>query len=438
MAQLLQGSFGIAVLILIAWLLSENRRAISYRVLIGGLGLQLALAGLLLGVPEARSLFIAINAVVEGIQKATDAGAGFVFGYLGGGPAPFEIVEPSNRFILAFRALPLVLVIGALSALLFHWRVLPLVVNALAWLLRRSLGVSGALGLGTAANIFMGMVEAPLLIRPYLKAMSRGELFALMVTGMATIAGTVMMLYASLLGDSIPNALGHLLTASLISAPAALAVAELMVPMQFHGKAIANAEDNAEANTDPPPVGAPDVPATGLESRYGSTLDAITRGTLEAVPLLLNIIALLIVMVALVTLANELLAFLPQVGGQSLQLERMLGWLFAPLVWLIGIPWQEATTAGALMGTKTVLNELLAFVALAELPPGALSERSRLIMTYALCGFANLGSLGIMLGGLGSLVPERRAEIAALGLKSIFAGTLATLMTGAVAGFLIG
>ncbi|NBC47927.1 MAG: nucleoside:proton symporter [Gammaproteobacteria bacterium] len=434
MAQLLQGSFGIAVLILIAWLLSENRRAISYRVLIGGLGLQLALAGLLLGVPEARSLFIAINAVVEGIQKATDAGAGFVFGYLGGGPAPFEIVEPSNRFILAFRALPLVLVIGALSALLFHWRVLPLAVNALAWLLRRSLGVSGALGLGTAANIFMGMVEAPLLIRPYLKAMSRGELFALMVTGMATIAGTVMMLYASLLADSIPNALGHLLTASLISAPAALAIAELMVPMQFHGKAIAN----AGANTDRPPVGAPDVPATGLESRYGSAMDAITGGTLEAVPLLLNIIALLIVMVALVTLANELLAFLPQVGGQSLQLERMLGWLFAPLVWLIGIPWQEATTAGALMGTKTVLNELLAFMALSDLSPDALSERSRLIMTYALCGFANLGSLGIMLGGLGSLVPERRAEIAALGLKSIFAGTLATLMTGAVAGFLIG
>lgn len=415
--QVLQATLGIAVLMLIAWLFSEDRRNISLRVVIGGLGLQLALAALLLGVPQTRGIFIAINGVVEGLQRATDAGTGFVFGYLGGGQAPFEIVEPSNGFVLAFRALPLILVIGALSALLFHWRVLPLVVKAFAWLLRRTLGVGGALGLGTAANIFMGMVEAPLVVKPYLRAMTRGELFALMVTGMATIAGTVMILYASLLSQAIPNALGHILTASLVSAPAALLLAEMLVPARYEARK--------------------DVAEPAIEIQSESAMDAITRGTLDALPLLLNIIALLIVMVALVTLANELLGFLPAVGDAPLTLERMLGWLFAPVVWLIGIPWQEATTAGALMGTKTVLNELLAYIALADLPADALSERSRLIMTYALCGFANLGSLGIMLGGLGSLVPERRSEIVALGLKSIFAGTLATLMTGAIAGLLL-
>jgi CNT family concentrative nucleoside transporter len=417
-AQLLQGMFGILVLMLFAWLLSEDRRRISKRVVIGGLALQIALAALLLGIPQSRGLFIAINGLVEGLQQATNAGTGFDFGYLGGGKPPFEIVEPGNGFILAFSALPLILVIGALSALLFYWRLLPLLVNAFAWLLRRTLGIGGALGLGTAANIFMGMIEAPLLVKPYLKAMSRGELFALMVTGMATIAGTVMILYATLISGAVPNALGHILTASLISAPAALMLAEILVP--FHADRSASLE----------PVPQIDSPATGA-------MDAITRGTLDAIPLLLNIIAMLIVMVALVTLANELLAFLPPVAGEPLTLERMLGWLFAPVVWLIGIPWQEATTAGALMGTKTVLNELLAYLALADLPAGALSERSELIMTYALCGFANLGSLGILLGGLGSMVPERRAEIAALGFKSIFAGTLTTLMTGAVAGLLL-
>lgn len=416
--QVLHGTLGITALMLIAWLFSEDRRSISVRIVLGGLGLQLALAALLLGVPQARSIFIAINGVVEGLQLATDAGTGFVFGYLGGGDPPFEMVEPTQGFILAFRALPLILVIGALSALLFHWRILPVVVSGFAWLLRRTLGVGGALGLGTAANIFMGMVESPLVIKPYLRAMSRGELFALMVTGMATIAGTVMILYASLLSHSIPNALGHILSASLISAPAALLIAEILVPTRYQAQPAAGR-------------------APEIEIRSESAMDAITRGTLDALPLLLNIIALLIVMVALVTLANELLAFLPPLEGAPLTLERMLGWLFAPVVWLIGIPWQESTTAGALMGTKTILNELLAYIALADLPADALSERSRLIMTYALCGFANLGSLGIMLGGLGSLVPERRPEIVALGLRSIFAGTLATLMTGAMAGILI-
>jgi len=310
----------------------------------------------------------------------------------------------------------LLLVIGALSALMFHWRILPPLVRGFAWLLHKTLGQGGALGLGAAANVFVGMTEAPLLIRPYLRDMPRSSLFALMTTGMATIAGTVMVLYATFLNGVITDAMGHILTASLVSAPAALMVAGIMVP----------ASDDAATDE-----------AIDLQSRYRGSIDAITRGTIEAIPLFLNIIAMLIVFVALVTLANLLLGSLPHSGGEPLTLQRVLGWVMAPLMWVIGIPWAEATVAGSLMGIKTVLNELLAYIELAALPKETLSERSRLIVTYALCGFANLGSLGIMLGGLGAMVPERRAEITALGMKSILAGTLATLMTGAVVGMIL-
>jgi len=278
------------------------------------------------------------------------------------------------------------------------------------------LGIGGALGLGAAANVFVGMVEAPLLIRPYLATMPRSALFGLMTCGMATIAGTMMVLYASILGPVIPGALGHILTASLISAPAALMVAGILVPY------------TAERIEDEHPK---------LEHKYDGAMDAITRGTLDAIPLFLNIIALLIVLVALVTIANQLLGLFPEVLGAPLSLQRILGWAMAPIMWLIGIPWAEAQTAGALMGIKTVLNELLAYLKLAELPKEDLSERSRLITTYALCGFANFGSLGIMIGGLGAMAPERRGEIVAMGMKSILSGTLATLMTGAVVGMLL-
>ncbi len=413
------GALGIGTLLACAWLLSEDRRAVSSRLVLGGLMLQLALAVLLLKLPAAQQVFVGINQLVLALNRATEAGTSFVFGHLGGGAAPYEVAYPENSFVLAFRALPLLLVISALSALLFHWRVLPVVVRAFAWLLKRGLGVGGALGLGAAANVFVGMVEAPLLIKPYLASMSRGALFALMTTGMATIAGTVMVLYATLIGTAVPNALGHILTASLVNAPAALVIAGILVPPRRGGQGDSG---------DELPQLAPD---------HAGAMDAITRGTLEAIPLLLNIIAMLIVMVALVSLGNELLALLPQVNGAPLTLERLLGWVFAPVVWLIGIPWQEASTAGQLMGIKTMLNELLAYLQLARLPTDALSERSRLIMTYALCGFANFGSLGIMIGGLGALAPARRAEVAALGLRSILAGTLATLMTGALVGAII-
>jgi CNT family concentrative nucleoside transporter len=339
-----------------------------------------------------------------------------VFGHLGGGDAPYETAFPENSFVLAFRALPLVLVIGALSSLLFHWRVLPMLVRGMAWVLRRTLGIGGALGLGAAANVFIGMVESPLLIKPYLQQMSRSALFALMTTGMATIAGTVMVLYATLIGDAVPDAMGHILTASMINAPGALIIAGILIPQA----AIEGVEQ------------IPDI-----DRQSGSAIDAITRGTLDAIPLVLNIIAMLIVMVALVSIVNGLLGLLPAPGGAPLTLQQLFGWVFAPVVWLIGIPWQEAVTAGQLMGIKTALNELLAYLELASIPADALSERSRLMMTYALCGFANFGSLGIMIGGLGAMAPARRTEIVALGLRSILAGTIATLMTAALVGALL-
>jgi len=308
-----------------------------------------------------------------------------------------------------------VLVISALSALLFHWRLMPLVVHAFAWLLRRTLGVGGAVGVSAAANVFVGMVEAPLVVAPYLARLSRGELFIVMNCGMATIAGTVLVLYATFVASVVPDALVHLLVASFVATPVAIVVAALMVPA---------------------PLGDRDV--IRLERQDANAVAAVTRGTLEGLQLLLNIVAMLIVFVALVALANAALGLLPTVGGQPLSLERVLGWIFAPLAWLIGVPLQEAVVAGILLGKKTVLNEFIAYLELARLPADQLSPRSRLLLTYALCGFANFGSLGIMLGGLDALLPQqRRAELAELGMKSVLAGLLSTCLTAALVGLLL-
>jgi concentrative nucleoside transporter, CNT family len=412
----MQGWLGIVLLLGVAWLVSEDRRGMRPRMLLVGLLLQFGLAAALLWLPFFKTLFIGLNELILALDRATAAGTAFVFGYLGGAALPFPEAYPGASFVLAFRALPLVLVVSALSALLFHWRILPLLVRAFSWLLSRTLQVGGAVGVGAAANIFIGMVEAPLLVRPYLRQMSRGELFIVMTCGMSTIAGTVLVLYAVILRDVIPDPLGHILTASLISAPAAIVIAQLMIPP-------------GEGCT-----GGDVAPFSGCSS----AMDAITHGTMEGLKLLLNIVAMLVVLVALVHLLNQGLALLPGPGGAPLTLQRMLGWLMAPVAWLIGVPWREAQVAGSLLGTKTMINEFVAYLDLAALPEGALGERSRLIMSYALCGFANFGSLGIMIGGLGAMVPERREEIVTLGLKSILAGTLATCMTGAVVGILLG
>lgn len=410
-----QSFLGILVFVAVAWALSEKRSAAPWRTVIIGIGLQFFLAGALLWLPPFKQLFVWLNSLLLILEQATKVVTAFIFGYLGGAPLPFAETAPGSSFVLAFRALPLILVVSALSAVLFYWRVLPRVVQAFAWILGKTLRIGGALGVGAAANIFVGMVEAPLFIRPYLKSMTRSELFALMTTGMATIAGTMMVLYANVLSPVLPDSMGHILTASIISAPAAILVALVMVP--------------------------PEHAATGGDlvppQQARSSMDAVTQGTLQGMQLLINVIAMLLVMVALVSLENLFLGLFPELSGEPISLQRILGWLLAPVAWLMGIPWHEAATAGALIGTKTILNEFLAYLDLAKLPTDALSSRSRLILTYALCGFANFGSLGIMIGGLGTMAPERRAEIVALGLKSLVAGTLATCMTGAVIGLVM-
>jgi len=411
----MRGLLGIAAILLFAWVLSEDRFRVPWRVVAVGVALQFGLALLFLKFPPAASVFLLLNQAVEALQKATEAGTGFVFGYLGGGELPFAETKTGATYIFAFRALPLVLVISALATLLFYWGVLQRIVQAFAWVLRRTVGVGGPLGLGAAVHIFVGHIEAPLLIRPYLLRLSRGELFALMSCGMAGIAGTVMVLYASLLGPIIPDALGNILIAAVISTPAALALAALMVPFR-PDPAVA-----AELAIDDPPV---------------SSLDAIAKGTRDGIVFLLNIVAMLIVLVALVSLVNSALGLLPAVEGEPITLQRLFAYAFRPIMWLIGIPGEDTAAAATLMGTKTVLNEFVAYVDLAHLPPEAMSQRSRLIMTYALCGFANFGSLGIMIGGMGAMVPERRPEIVSLGLRSILSGTLATCMSGAVVGLL--
>ena len=399
---------GLSLLVALCWALSEDRAGVRWRVVAAGLALQLVLAALLLLMPWLREAVFALNGPLQALERATQAGTAFVFGYLAGGPAPFEQSNPAAGFVLAFRALPLVLVVSALSALLFHWRILPAIVRAFGWVLHKTMGVGGAVGLSAAANVFVGMVEAPLVVRPYLAALSRSELFMVMVCGMATIAGTVMALYAAMLATGVPDAIGHILIASIVATPAAIVVAALMVPGPSTGEA--------------------DV---RIERTDANSMEAITRGTLEGLQLLLQIVALLIVLVALVHLANMALALLPL--AQPLTLQRIFGWLFAPLAWAAGVPWAESQAAGALLGTKTVLNEFIAYVDLAATPPEALSARSKLLMTYALCGFANFGSAGILIGGMGAMVPERRGEIVALGMKSIVAGTIATCMTAATA-----
>ncbi len=411
----MRGLFGIAVLLLFAWLLSENRFCVPLRVVAAGVTLQFALALVFRKFHPAAALFLLLDDGVEALQKASEAGTGFVFGYLGGGPLPFAETNPGASFILAFRALPVVLVLSALASLLFYWGVLQRIVQGFAWVLRRAAGIGGPLGLGAAVHIFVGHIEGPLLIRPYLARMQRGELFALMSCGMAGIAGTVMVLYAELLGPVIPNALGNILIASVLSTPAALAVAALMVP--FHP----DPAGEARLEIADPPAGA---------------MDAIAKGTRDGVVFLANIVAMLVVLVALVALANSLLGLLPAWGGQPLTLQRLFAYGFRPVVWLIGVPADQVSTAAGLMGTKTVLNEFIAYIDMAKLPPHALDPQARLIMTYAMCGFANFGSLGILIGGMGAMVPERRHEIVSLGLRSILSGTIATCMSGAVVGLL--
>jgi concentrative nucleoside transporter, CNT family len=414
--QNLQSGTGVLAILALAWLISENRRAVPWRPVGIGLGVTFVLALVMLKVPQVKIAFEWINDAVDAIASATRAGTAFVFGYVGGGTLPFELKVPGAEFILGFQALPVVLVMSVLSSLLFYWRIMPPIVRGFSWALERTLDVGGAVGLSTAANIFVGQVEAPLFIRPYLAKLSRSEMFVVMTGGMAGIAGTVFVLYATILVHAIPDAAGHIVVCSVLGAPAAILISLIMVP------------DLSEKHTGG---------AFGdVEQVAGSTMDAIVKGTSSGLELLLNIVAMLIVFVALVHLANAILGLFPDMLGAPLTLQRALGWIMAPVCWLMGIPWSQAVTAGGLMGIKTILNELVAYLQLAALPDGVLDPRSRLIMLYAMCGFANFGSLGIMIAGLATMCPEKRDEVVSLGLKSIVSGTLTTCLLGAIVGVL--
>jgi concentrative nucleoside transporter, CNT family len=386
----LQSLLGVFALLGLAWLISENRAAVAWRQAAIGLVATFVTALVLLKLPGAARAFAAINDAVDAIAAASRAGTSFVFGYLGGGQLPYELKVPGAEFVLALQALPIVLVMSVLTTLLFHWRILPPVVRGFSWLLERTLKVGGAVGLSTAANIFLGMVEAPLFIRPYLATLTRSELFIVMTGGMAGIAGTVLVIYATLLGAIVPDAAAHFVIASVMGAPAAILISLIMVPER---------EARPAAGT------VPEVAKVAA-----STMDAIVRGTAAGLELLLNICAMLIVLVALVHLANAIIGVLPAVAGAPITLQRLLGIAMAPVCWLMGIPWSEAATAGSLMGIKTILNEFIAYVELSKLPAEALAPRSRLIMLYAMCGFANFGSLGIMIAGLATMAPERRDD----------------------------
>jgi concentrative nucleoside transporter, CNT family len=416
-----RAALGLLALLLLAYLCSEDRRRIPWRTVVCGVGLQIAFALVLIGIPGADRGLIWLNDAANALHDATLAGTQLVFGYLGGGPPAFAETHPGASFILAFQALPLVLTISALASLLFHWGILQRITAGFAWLLHRAMGIGGPLALGAAVHVFVGMVEAPLLVRPYLARMQRGELFALMTCGMAGVAGTVMIIYASFLSALVPNALGNILVASIISTPAGLAVAALMVPFDPSMRDAAAGAD--VLMIEDPPV---------------SAIDALVKGTLDGIPILASIIAVLIVTIATVTLIDMALGLLPAIGGAPVTLERIFALPFQPVLWLIGVPWSETAAASSLMATKTVLNEFVAYLHFSAMPADAFSHRTRMILTYALCGFANFGSLGIVIGGLGTMVPERRTEIVALGPRTILSGTIATCMSGAVAGALVG
>jgi concentrative nucleoside transporter, CNT family len=406
-----QSAFGLVALCALAWALGGFRRGVAWRIVAVGLGLQVALALALLHIPGMRAVFGVFGDGVNALAEATKAGTTLVFGYLGGGPLPFDESRPGASFILFFQALPLVLVVGALSALLYHWRVLPFAVSAMSRLLKRAFGIDGATGFATAANVFVGMVEAPLLVRPWLAQLSRSGLVVVMTAGLATISGNTLVLYALFIAPVVPDAAGQLLTASLISAPAAVLVALLMIPETERNRAIIE-----------------DAPAPRL---YDSAMEALTRGTMDGLQLLLGIMAMLIVFVALVALAN--MAIEPLTG---MTLQRIAAFLFWPIALAMGVPVDQAMTVATSLGTKLVVNEFVAYLELGMSGGLGLDPRSRVILTYALCGFANFGSVGIMLGGMVAMCPERRADIVKLGLPALVGGTIACCMTGAVVGML--
>ena len=408
-----QGLLGILFFTSFLWLISENRKEVNYKATAIGIGVQILLAIAILKIEFLQIGFRGITKGIDTLRDATIAGTSFVFGtVVGGGDLPFDVKDGGNTFSFAFQALPMLIVMSALSMLLFKWRVLPVIVKCVSFALRKTMGIGGALGVCGAAQVFLGQTDAPLLIRPYLEKMTRSEIFTVMCLGMATTAGTIMALYATILSPSVPDVMGHLITASIISIPGAIVLSRIMVPQ----------------------VGADTSGEVVMPYNFSNSMEAVAQGTTDGLKLFASIIAMLIVFVALVYLANQIIGLIP-FGDTPLTLQRMLGYVMAPVSWLMGVPWSESITAGGLLGTKTILNEIYAFIEL-DAAKETLSERTRVIMTYGLCGFANISSIGIVIGGLGALVPNRRQEVIKLAVKAVLVGTFTTCLSGTIVGLI--
>jgi len=415
-----QSLVGVFVTMGICWALSENRSAFPWKLAIGAIGVQAGLVLLLFGLPAARSVLAGAGAVVDGLGGSTQAGVKFVFGFLAGADGqPYTVTNPGGLFVFAFRVLPVILVICALSALLWHWRVLKWVIQGFGALFERTMGLRGPPALATAATVFMGQVEGPIFIRSYLPSLSRSELFLLLSVGMSCVSGSTMVAYATILKGVLPNAAAHVLTASVISAPAGVLLARIMVPRD------AAVEQASESDL-------------GAEAMYESSIDALIKGIGVGLEICLKIAATLIVFVSIVAMVDGALGQLAPVGGAPISLERIFGVAFAPLAWCLGVPSNEAQAAGSLLGAKLMLTEFTAFIDMANLPAGVISERTRIIMTYALCGFANIASVGINVAGYTILAPTRQKEVMGMIWKAMLTGFLATCMTASVVGVLPG
>ena len=413
--MIIQSLIGIVVLILIALPFSESIQEIKVKFIIYALLIQTSLAFILLEIPFISSFFDVMSIAVESLRLSAIEGSSFVFGYLGGGEAPFEVSNNQNLPIFAFTFLPMLIFLSALSALLWHWKILPFLIKLLAKLFEKPLDAKGPIGLAATANIFLGQLEAPLLIKPYLNKMNQRDLLIIMTVGMSTIAGSVMVLYITWLDDKFSGVIGHFLTASILSVPAAIMFSNILIPSA-----------QTELKT-----------AKEDLKMYESSMDAISVGTKDGLNMFLSVIASLIVFLSLVALADFMLGIIPNVYGEPISLQRIAAFIFAPIAWLMGIPFSEIIPAGNLLGTKTIFNELIAFNDLRDLDTNILSERSQLIMLYGICGFANISSVGILLGGLSAICPDIRGTLLKIAFRALFAATLASCLTGTVVSLFI-
>ncbi len=411
---------GLGVFIGVAWMISSHRRLFPWRTVLWGLGLQFTFALLILKTPWGGKVFDLAGQAVQKLIQFSNEGCQFVFGPLADNTLLAEKFGPTHGMIFGILVVGTIIIVAALSSLLYHWGILQKVVHAVAWVMRKAMRTSGSETLSAAANIFMGQTEAPLVIKPYVLRMTRSELLCMMTGGMATIAGGVAAVYSKMgLDAGHPEMPGHLLTASVLSAPAALLIAKVMLPETEKSETAASA-----------PAA---VPRTTVNS-----IDALCRGASDGMMLSINVIAMLIAFIAFVALANFLITF-PQTHlgvANPVTLQMIFGWVNAPFAWLMGVPAHDCLTVGGILGERIVLNEFVGYLELTG-PATHVDERSFVIATYALCGFANFSSIAIQVGGIGSLAPERRGDMAKLGIRALIGGVLASYMTATIAGLLI-